>query len=59
MFSRKPNTSWWKVSSAILGGFLVGFSYKKYGREIKQQIRKVTKRQPDYDDYMTSHEPDA
>jgi hypothetical protein len=43
----------------MVGGFLLGFSYNKYGREIKQQIQKVTKRQFDFDDYMTSHEPDA
>ncbi|RNC28046.1 MAG: hypothetical protein AWM53_01976 [Candidatus Dichloromethanomonas elyunquensis] len=59
MFSRKTNISWWKMSSAVLGGFLLGFSYKKYGREIKHQIRRLGRNQMDYDDFISSHESDA
>jgi hypothetical protein len=47
------------MSSAVIGGFLLGMSYKKYGRDIKQRLQKMSRRQVDYDDYMTSHEPDA
>ncbi len=47
------------MSSAVVGGFLLGLTYKKYGKDIRHQIQKITKKDFDYDDYMTSHEPDA
>lgn len=63
MFSRKTNNSWMMMSSAMLGGFLLGLSYKKYGKEITNRIGSMagnlTRRNSDYEDYMTSHEPDA
>lgn len=62
MFSKKSDNSWIMMSSAVVGGFLLGMSYKKYGKDIKHSIQKMTKRSIgyDYDDgYTTSHEPDA
>lgn len=62
MFSKKTNNSWLMMSSAMLGGFLLGFSYKKYGKDITNRIgsmTNMTRRKVDYEDYMTSHEPDA
>lgn len=60
MFTRRSNNnSWLMISSAMVGGFLLGMSYKKYGKDIQHRVQKMTKRQLDYDDYMTSHEPDA
>jgi len=60
VFSRRSrHNSWLMMSSAVIGGFLLGMSYKKYGRDIKQRLQKMSRRQVDYDDYMTSHEPDA
>ncbi len=60
MFSRRSNNnSWIMISSAMVGGFLLGLSYKKYGKTIQHRVQKMTKRQLDYDDFMTSHEPDA
>jgi hypothetical protein len=52
------------MGSAVLGGFLLGFSYKRYGKEISNRIQSMTSnignRKLDYDDgYITSHEPDA
>jgi len=49
------------MGSALLGGFLLGMSYKKYGKELRNGIRGLySRRQLDYDtDYTTSHEPDA
>lgn len=64
MFSRRSkNNNWLMMSSAMLGGFLLGFTYKKYGKDITSYIpglAGLTGRKLDYDDgYMTSHEPDA
>jgi len=59
VFTRRSNNSWLKMSSAILGGFLLGFSYKKYGKEMEHHIKKITRKPLDYEDYTDSHEPDA
>lgn len=63
MFTRKTNdnSNWLMMGSALLGGFLLGMSYKKYGKELRNGIRGLySRRQLDYDtDYTTSHEPDA
>ncbi|MGI6449308.1 MAG: hypothetical protein ACOX3R_03135 [Desulfitobacteriia bacterium] len=64
MFSKRSNNNnWLMISSALLGGFLLGFSYKKYGKDITGRIQNMahmTRRRYDYDDgYITSHEPDA
>lgn len=60
MFSRKSNNNWMLMSSAIVGGFLLGVSYKKYSQEIKNGILHLSKKNLDYDNsYTTSHEPDA
>ncbi|HHV63708.1 MAG TPA: hypothetical protein GXX46_01310 [Peptococcaceae bacterium] len=64
MFSRKShNNNWMMISSALLGGFLLGFSYKKYGKDLVNRIQNIgtfSRRKYDFDDdYMTSHEPDA
>jgi hypothetical protein len=60
MFSKKSNNSWLVMSSAMAGGFLLGFTYKKYGKEMMYQIQKIKgKKGYDYDDYITSHEPEA
>jgi hypothetical protein len=59
MFTRRSNNNWMLMSSAVVGGFLLGLTYKKYGKDIRHQIQKITKKDFDYDDYMTSHEPDA
>jgi hypothetical protein len=49
------------MGSALLGGFLLGMSYKKYGKELRNGIRSFSsKKQLDFDTgYTTSHEPDA
>lgn len=57
--SKKNDRNWFLISSALIGGFALGMSYKKYGRDLHHQIRKVTNRDYEYEDYMSSHEPDA
>ena len=59
--SRKSNTSWIMMSSAMVGGFLLGLSYNKYGKDIKHRIQRVRSNGNGmiFDDYMNSHEPDA
>ncbi|NLP44453.1 MAG: hypothetical protein GX351_07475 [Peptococcaceae bacterium] len=62
MFTRKTdNSNWVMMGSALLGGFLLGMSYKKYGKELRNGIRSFSsKKQLDFDTgYTTSHEPDA
>jgi len=48
------------MGSALLGGFLLGMSYKKYGKELKHGLKSLySKKQLDFDsEYTTSHEPD-
>ena len=58
-YSRKPNRNWFLISTAMVGGFALGMSYKKYGPELQSQIRKLKNRDMRYEDYMSSHEPDA
>ncbi|KUO66364.1 MAG: hypothetical protein APF84_18240 [Gracilibacter sp. BRH_c7a] len=57
--SKKPETNWILLSTAMLGGFALGLSYKKYGSNLHTQIGKLTKRDLEYEDYTSSHEPDA
>lgn len=57
--SKKSNTNWILLSSAMVGGFALGLSYKKYGSSLQGHIGKLTNRDLNYEDYMTSHEPDA
>lgn len=63
MFQRKNNNNWVMLSSAMLGGFMLGFTYKKYGKNITHRLRSIsslTREKLNYDDgYTTSHEPDA
>lgn len=59
MFTKKSNNNWLKMSSAVLGGFLLGFSYKRYGKGLEHQIRRITKRPLlDPEDYTHSLETD-
>jgi hypothetical protein len=64
MFSKRSKTNWLMTSSAVLGGFLLGFSYKKFGKEISNRIQNMTSNMGNKklhydDDYISSHEPDA
>lgn len=54
--SKKTNNSWLLMSSAVVGGFLLGFGYKRYGNEIKNQFHKYTHKESANDDMMTSPE---
>ncbi len=57
---RSKNSNWFLMSSAVVGGFLLGLSYKKYGKDIKQHIHGMGGScNRNYDDYISSHEPDA
>jgi len=61
MFSRKSNHSWFTISSAVIGGFLLGMSYKKFGNQIGQigdRIRHMTKKQGSSDNYPETGEAD-
>lgn len=58
-YSKKTSNNWFLISSALLGGFALGLTYKKYGKEINNHFKKMTGRNNGYEDYMTSHEPDA
>lgn len=42
MFSRRSNHSWLMTGSVLLGGFLLGISYNKYGQNIKDQFQRVS-----------------
>lgn len=54
-YSKKSNNHWLLTSSAMVGGFLIGFSYKKYGKDIKHQLHRISNKF-DYDDYSPSDE---
>lgn len=58
-YSRKPNRNWFLLTTAMVGGFALGMSYKKYGSHLHRHIRTLTNKDMDYEDYMNSHEPDA
>ncbi len=57
--SKKSDTNWILLSTAMVGGFALGLSYKKYGSTLHSQFEKLTKKNFGYEDYMSSHEPDA
>jgi len=38
----KTNNNWVYVSSAMVGGFLLGVSYRKYGSIIKEHVRNMS-----------------
>lgn len=54
--SKKSNNSWLLMSSAVVGGFLLGFGYKRYGKEIINQFHMVTHKKSADDDLMSSPE---
>lgn len=61
-YTRKPKRNWLFLSSAILGGFLLGFSYKNFGKNIKNSLQKMTKGKfadHNYPDYTENMEPDV
>jgi len=58
VFARKSNNNWLKVSTAMIGGFLLGFSYKKYGKNLANQWRKI-KRNMDYNDFVSSEDSEV
>jgi len=58
--ARRSKNSWFMVGSAVVGGFLLGVSYKKYGKDIKHRIQSMARNSDMfYGDYTNSHEPDA
>ncbi len=59
-YSRKSNTNWFLLTTAMVGGFALGMSYKKYGSHLHGHMKNLSNsRNMDYEDYMSSHEPDA
>ncbi|UWG99037.1 hypothetical protein LPY66_09700 [Dehalobacter sp. DCM] len=56
-YSKKSNSSWLLMSSAVVSGFLLGYGYKRYGKEIKNQFEKYTHKHSASDDLMSS--PDS
>lgn len=62
MFNRRSKgNNWLMLGSVMLGGILLGSSYKKYGKNLTDRIMDmVPRRKYNYDDgYTTNHEPDA
>lgn len=63
MLSRKSKgNNWLMLGSVMVGGFLLGSSYNKYGKDITERIQHMSfpRRKYNYDDgYSTNHEPDA
>ncbi|NLM22024.1 MAG: hypothetical protein GX207_09830 [Peptococcaceae bacterium] len=58
MFAKKSNNNWIKIGSAMIGGFLLGISYKKYGKNLSHHWRNM-KRNMDYNDFIPSDEPEV
>ncbi|NLL53274.1 MAG: hypothetical protein GX248_11305 [Peptococcaceae bacterium] len=58
MFAKKSNHSWLKIGSAMIGGFLLGISYKKYGKNLSHRWRNM-KGNMDYNDFIPSDEPEV
>lgn len=55
-YSKKNGNKWLLLTSALLGGFALGFTYKKYAKQINSHIKKLTDRDNGFEDYMTSPE---
>jgi len=41
VFTKKSNSSWLMISSAMLGGFLLGVTYKKYGKNLSYHLHNM------------------
>lgn len=63
LFSKKSrNSKWLTIGSALLGGFVMGASYKMYGQELKNGIQSLSSRKKvlDYDNgYPVTNETDV
>lgn len=60
MFFRKShNKSWMKLSSALLGGFLLGFTYQKYGGHLSHRIRNMIRKNNHFDEYFPDEETEV
>ncbi len=58
MFAKKSNNGWLKISTAMIGGFLLGMSYKKYGKNLSHHWRHI-KKNMSYNDFMPSDDSDV
>lgn len=59
-FPKKQRRNWAGITTAMIGGLLLGISCKKYGSTIKNQLGKISYRTSRYDEnYTDNMEPDA
>ncbi len=58
MFAKKSHhSSWLKLSSVMLGGFLIGVSYKRYGKNLSHHFSNIT-RSMNFNGYTPPDEPE-